>query len=68
MKRIPLCDWAATLYSPPPSLWVLRQWARQGEIYPPPERVGRSYYVREDARRQTEARPSLVSRLQLEQR
>ena len=63
MKRIPLCDWAALYYSPPPSLWVLRQWARQGQIYPSPERVGRTYYVREDARRQTGERASLVDRL-----
>jgi Excisionase-like protein len=63
MKRIPLPEWAAQHYSPPPSLWVLRQWARQGEIWPAPEKVGRSYYVREDARRQTTERASLVSRL-----
>ena len=62
MKRIPLPDWAAQHYNPAPSAWVLRQWARQGEIYPPPEKVGRSYYVREDARRQCGA-PSLVERL-----
>ena len=62
MKRIPLPDWAAQNYSPAPSAWVLRQWAREGQIYPSPERVGRSWYVREDARRQTGA-PSLVDRL-----
>jgi Excisionase-like protein len=63
MKRIPLDQWARAQYDPPPSAWVLRKWAREGEIWPSPERVGRSYYVREDARRQTEARPSLVERL-----
>lgn len=63
MKRIPLCDWALLHYQPPPSLWVLRQWARQGQIYPSPERVGRTYYVREDARRQTGERASLVDRI-----
>lgn len=63
MKRIPLPEWASRHYSPPPSLWVLRKWARQGEIFPPPERVGKGWYVREDARRQTDALPSLLERL-----
>lgn len=63
MKRIPLPTWAAANYSPPPSLWVLRKWARNGEIWPAPERVGRDWYVREDAKRQTGERASLVSRL-----
>lgn len=63
MKKVPLPDWAATHYSPPPSLWVLRKWAREGQIWPAPERVGRDWYVREDARRQTDARPSVLERL-----
>lgn len=42
---------------------VLRRAARDGEIHPLPEKVGRTYYVREDARRITGAPESLVDRL-----
>jgi hypothetical protein len=49
--KIPLLEWARKHYSPPPSLYVLRQWARNGEIVPPPERVGKAWHVREDAQR-----------------
>lgn len=67
MKKIPLAKWAAAHYDPPPTRWVLNSWVRRGEIYPPPERVGTTYYVSEGARRQTgapvEPRPSLVDRL-----
>lgn len=66
-KKIPLKDWAARHYDPPPTPWVLRRWARDKEIQPPPERVGREWYVREDARRgevQAEApRLTLVDRM-----
>lgn len=61
--KILLSDWAARHYSPAPTLWVLRKWVRAGEIYPPPEKVGSSYYVEETAQRQLGARPSLVTRL-----
>lgn len=27
-KKIPLADWAAMHYDPPPSAWTLRQWVR----------------------------------------
>lgn len=50
-KLVPLNDWAAQRYSPPPSAGVLRQWRRTSDIYPPPELVGREWYVREDAYR-----------------
>jgi hypothetical protein len=63
LKNIPLETWAARHYDPPPSLWVLRRWARDGEIHPMPEKVGKTYYVREDARRLTGAPTSLVDRL-----
>lgn len=62
-KSIPLEAWAAARYSPPPSAWTLRRWARDGEIHPMPEKVGRTYYVREDARRITAPVTSLVDRL-----
>ena len=60
--KVPLVDWARKHYSKPPSLYVLRKWVREGQIYPPAEKVGKEYHVHEDAQRQT-ATPSLVSRL-----
>jgi hypothetical protein len=50
-KLIPIHAWAARRYDPPPSLWLLRKWARNHEFSPPAERVGKEWYVREDARR-----------------
>jgi Excisionase-like protein len=61
--KIPLLDWARRHYSKPPSAYVLRQWARNGEIVPPPERVGKEWHVSEDAQRLPMGRPSLLSRL-----
>lgn len=72
-KLIPITTWAAARYDPPPSDWTLRRWARDGELWPPPEKVGKEWYVRQDARR-VSAQPaddaaahaglSLVERLQ----
>ncbi len=62
--KITLESWAAKHYDPPPSLWVLRRWARDGEIHPMPEKVGRTYYVNHDARRFTGSPVSLVERMQ----
>ena len=50
-KSIPVAAWAAARYDPPPSAWTLRKWCRAGEFWPPAERVGKEWYVREDARR-----------------
>lgn len=62
--KITLHAWAAKRYDPAPSAWVLRRWVREGEIVPKPEKVGRDYYVDENAERVTPgALPSLVSRL-----
>jgi hypothetical protein len=71
-KKIKLTEWAARNYDPVPSDWVLRRWAREGEITPTPERVGREWYVAENATRgtavleqpQPERRLSLVERIQ----
>jgi hypothetical protein len=57
VKTIPMTSWAAKHYSPAPSAYVLRQWRERGEIHPAPERVGGMWYVREDARRLTNATP-----------
>jgi predicted site-specific integrase-resolvase len=61
--KLLLSEWAARHYTPPPSQWVLRQWARNGEIFPPPERCGRHWYVEESAERLTFSRPTLVQRM-----
>ncbi|MEY8709533.1 excisionase [Mangrovibacter phragmitis] len=44
-----LTDWAKLYYKDPPPLCTLRRWARNGNIYPAPEKHGKSYRVREDA-------------------
>lgn len=65
--KILLSDWAAKRYQPVPSMFVLRKWCRDGEIYPPPEKVGREWYVDEQARRVTGVEPArggLVAQLQ----
>jgi predicted site-specific integrase-resolvase len=64
--KVKLEAWAAARYDPAPSLWVLRRWCRDGEIYPPPELVGRNYYVESNARRTTESRAPLLDRIKAE--
>jgi hypothetical protein len=49
-KKIPLEEWAQARYEPPPSIHTLRKWARECRIFPLPEKVGRAYYVEQDAR------------------
>ncbi len=60
--KILLAAWAAKLYDPPQSPWVLRKWVREGQISPP-ERVGKAYDVDEHALRLTGQRLTLVERL-----
>lgn len=65
--KILLSDWAARRYQPAPSDFVLRKWCRNGEIHPAPEKVGREWYVDENARRITGAQPvrgGLVAQLE----
>jgi predicted site-specific integrase-resolvase len=64
--KLLLTEWAAKHYSPPPSLFTLRRWARDGEIWPPPEKVGKHWMVDEAAtRRAHNSTPlDLVQRLQ----
>lgn len=66
-KLVPISAWAASRYDPPPSAWVLRKWCRAGEIFPAPERVGKEWYVAENARRITASslpHGGLVERMQ----
>jgi hypothetical protein len=64
--KIKLIAWAEARYNPPPSLWTLRRWVREGELHPAPEMVGNTYYIDQNARRLTAAslpHGSLVDRL-----
>lgn len=48
-KRITLRKWGERL-DPPPCDETLRRWVRDCRIFPIPEKIGRAYYVEEDAR------------------
>lgn len=66
-KKIPIEAWAARHYDPAPSAFVLRKWCRVGDIYPAPEKVGRDWYVAENARRLSASQPAgggLVAQLE----
>jgi len=66
--KITLAKWAERNFDPPPHISTLRAWARDGKIYPPPLKVGRTYYVADDAVHisEYERGPRLVHRLGLE--
>lgn len=49
--KITLEEWAKLHYSIPISHGTLGKWRRQGQIYPPPERVNRSWMVPPNAER-----------------
>jgi len=65
MKKITMTAWAAKMYDPIPKDSVLARWRREGQIFPAPERVGREWYVPEDARRLIGSAPAttLLDRL-----
>ncbi|ENK7135372.1 excisionase [Enterobacter roggenkampii] len=48
-KLLNLKEWAAEVYTTPPSLSTLRRWTREGRIYPAPELHGKEYKVQPDA-------------------
>ncbi|EQB5729083.1 excisionase [Enterobacter hormaechei] len=48
-KLLNLQEWAAEVYTTPPSLSTLRRWTREGRIYPVPELHGKEYKVQPDA-------------------
>lgn len=49
MMKITLKEWAEPKYSKIPTDATLRRWARDGWIYPMPEKRGRQYFVERDA-------------------
>ena len=48
-KLLKLQEWAAEVYTTPPSLSTLRRWTREGRIFPAPELHGKEYKVQPDA-------------------
>ncbi|ENZ4282613.1 TPA: excisionase [Citrobacter amalonaticus] len=48
-KLLNLQEWAAEVYTTPPSLSTLRRWTREGRIFPAPELHGKEYKVQPDA-------------------
>ncbi len=61
---ITLHEWLALMYGDrPPHLKTVRRWAREHKIQPPPEKHGRAYYVRPDARYDVEGSRRLVERI-----
>lgn len=49
VKLMSLESWAKARYEDPPPIGTLRKWARNGNIYPAPEKEGTQYRVRPDA-------------------
>ncbi len=46
---IPLTTWAKKTFNPVPKIEALRRFARTNQISPPAKRVGRDWYVDENA-------------------
>lgn len=62
--KIRLDKWLEKEFDPPPKIRTARLWINQGKIYPPPVKVGRSYYVEENATfADSSVRPTLAERL-----
>lgn len=64
--KIPVTKWAEKRYDPAPSPFTLRKWCRDGELGPTAERVGKFWFVDENAERLSVLVPSgqdLLSRV-----
>ena len=62
--KIRLDQWLARNFDPPPAIRTARLWINAGKIYPPPVKVGRSYYVDQNATFQDgQTRPRLAQRI-----
>jgi predicted site-specific integrase-resolvase len=49
-RYITLREWAATMFSPVPHVNTLRNWVHDGRIQPQPEKIGRQWRVKRDAK------------------
>lgn len=64
MMKIKLDAWLAREFDPPPHIVTARNWIHQGKIWPAPVKVGRAYYVDENATFQdANLRPTLAQRI-----
>jgi predicted site-specific integrase-resolvase len=54
-QKLTIHEWAALEFATPPAERTLRQWVKEGQIVPPPIKIGRAYYVRADAKHIAEA-------------
>jgi hypothetical protein len=64
LQYVTLTEWAEGKFKTPPSLWTLRQMARNGRFDPPAVKIGREYHVHPQASVVAAVRrPSLVHRL-----
>jgi hypothetical protein len=65
LQYVTLLEWADGKFRTPPSLWTLRQMARNGRFDPPAVKIGKEYHVHPQARVVDPVRrPTLVQRLQ----
>jgi hypothetical protein len=62
--KIRLDKWLEKEFYPPPKIRTARLWITAGKIYPPPVKVGCSYYVEENATfADNRTRPPLADRI-----
>jgi hypothetical protein len=47
--KVRLDEWLKREFDPPPAIRTARLWINAGKIYPPPVKIGRSYYVEQNA-------------------
>lgn len=59
-----LDEWLKSQFDPPPAIRTARLWIKAGKIYPAPVKVGRAYYVEQNATFQDgSTRPRLAQRI-----
>ena len=62
--KIRLDVWLERNFDPPPAIRTARLWINAGKIYPAPVKLGRAYYVEQNATFQDGvSRPSLAQRV-----
>jgi hypothetical protein len=49
-RYVTLQEWAATMFSKPPHQNTLLRWVNDGHIQPQPQKIGRKWQVKRDAR------------------
>jgi hypothetical protein len=65
LQYVTLQEWAAGKFKTAPSLWTLRQMARNDRFDPPAVKIGKEYHVHPQARVVAPVRrPTLVQRMQ----